>query len=50
MLTKEENELICHVGPGTPGGDFLRRYWQAVAFSSDVTPGSKPKAVRIMDE
>ena len=50
MLTKEQNELICHVGPGTPGGDFLRRYWQAIAFSVEVKPGGKPKAVKIMGE
>src|SRR5947209_2328287 len=50
MLTKEQNELICHVGPGTPGGEFLRRYWQAVAFSSDVEPGGQPKAITIMGE
>ena len=50
MLTKEQNELICRVGPGTAGGEFLRRYWQAVAFSSDVKPGGKPRAVTIMGE
>lgn len=27
MLTKEENELITRVGPGTPAGALLRRYW-----------------------
>src|SRR5438477_12800751 len=50
MLTKEQNELICRVGPGTPGGEFLRRYWQAVAFSIDVEPGGQPKAITIMGE
>jgi len=50
MLTKEQNQLICRVGPGTPGGEFLRRYWQAVAFSSDVQPGGQPKAITIMGE
>ena len=29
MLTKEQNELICQVGPGTPGGEWFRRYWIA---------------------
>ena len=27
MLTREENELLCRVGPGTPMGTMLRRYW-----------------------
>ena len=28
MLTKEENERLTRVGPGTPCGELLRRYWQ----------------------
>jgi phthalate 4,5-dioxygenase len=27
MLTKEENELLTRVGPGTPMGEVWRRYW-----------------------
>ena len=26
-LSVEENELITHVGPGTPCGEMMRRYW-----------------------
>src|SRR4051794_37906992 len=50
MLTREENELLCHVGPGTPGGEYLRRYWQPVGLSTEVTPGSKPLQVRVLGE
>lgn len=50
MLDKEANELVCRTGPGTPGGEFMRRYWQPVALSKDVTPGGKPKALMIMSE
>ena len=28
MLRPEDNEKITRVGPGTPGGEFMRRYWQ----------------------
>ena len=28
MLSKEENERLTSVGPGTPCGELLRRYWQ----------------------
>lgn len=28
MLTREENERLTRVGPGTPMGSLLRRYWQ----------------------
>ena len=27
MLTREENELLCRVGPEAPMGKMLRRYW-----------------------
>lgn len=27
MLSAEANQRLTQVGPGTPGGEFLRRYW-----------------------
>jgi 5,5'-dehydrodivanillate O-demethylase oxygenase subunit len=33
MLTAEENALLTHVGPGTPAGEWLRRYWHPIAIS-----------------
>ena len=27
MLPKEDNEILCRVGPGTPMGNLLRQYW-----------------------
>lgn len=33
MLTKEENERLTRVGPGTPMGNLLRRYWHPVMAS-----------------
>jgi 5,5'-dehydrodivanillate O-demethylase oxygenase subunit len=30
MLSQEENEILTRVGPGTPCGDFLRRYWHPI--------------------
>ena len=37
MLSKEENERLTQVGPGTPGGELLRRYWQPIAIASELT-------------
>ena len=31
MLTQEQNEFFTRVGPGTPMGELLRRYWHVVA-------------------
>jgi 5,5'-dehydrodivanillate O-demethylase oxygenase subunit len=30
VLKKEANERLCRVGPGTPMGDMMRRYWHPV--------------------
>jgi nitrite reductase/ring-hydroxylating ferredoxin subunit len=40
--------LLTEVGPGTPCGEMLRRYWQPVAASNKVT--SRPGNVRILCE
>jgi phenylpropionate dioxygenase-like ring-hydroxylating dioxygenase large terminal subunit len=50
MLTKEENELLTRVGPGTPCGEYLRRYWQPVALAEELPPGGAPLPVRLMGE
>jgi 5,5'-dehydrodivanillate O-demethylase len=31
MLSSEQNERLTRVGPGTPMGDLLRRYWYPIA-------------------
>ncbi len=36
MLTAEQNELLTRVGPGTPGGNLMRRYWQPIAAVSEL--------------
>jgi phenylpropionate dioxygenase-like ring-hydroxylating dioxygenase large terminal subunit len=36
VLTRENNELICRVGPDTAMGKALRRYWLPVLQSSDL--------------
>ncbi len=50
MLTMEQNELLCHTGPGTPCGKLLRRYWLPVGLSNEVSAGSKPMQVKVMGE
>jgi phenylpropionate dioxygenase-like ring-hydroxylating dioxygenase large terminal subunit len=39
---------LTQVGPGTPYGEVLRRYWQPVALSLDAT--TTPKRLRILGE
>jgi 5,5'-dehydrodivanillate O-demethylase len=49
MLSREENDRFTQVGPGTPGGELLRRYWWPVGFSDDVK-GPRPQKVRLLGE
>ena len=44
----QEDEELTHVGPGTPGGEYLRRFWQPVAYSDELK--ELPLAMRVMDE
>jgi 5,5'-dehydrodivanillate O-demethylase len=48
MLTQEENDRFSRVGPGTPMGSLLRRYWYPVGCSSLIT--SKPTRVTVLGE
>jgi len=50
VLTKELNERVTLTGPGTPAGEFLRRYWQPVGLSREVTAGGKPHQLTVMGE
>jgi 5,5'-dehydrodivanillate O-demethylase len=47
MLSKEQNETLTRVGPGTPMGELLRRYWYPVSFTKDEWPIKK---VRLLGE
>jgi phthalate 4,5-dioxygenase oxygenase subunit len=51
MLTKEENERLTRVGPGTPAGALLRRYWQPACLSSELPENDgAPLRVRLLGE
>jgi phthalate 4,5-dioxygenase len=51
MLTREENEMLCRVGPGTPMGELFREYWLPALPSSEFPgPDSPPKRMRLLGE
>ncbi len=50
MLTREQNERICRVGPETPMGRMMRRYWHPVARSASLEAGGAPQRVRLLGE
>src|SRR5947209_6506515 len=50
MLTEEENRFFSEVGPGTPAGELLRRYWMPVRVAAELTPEQPTKFVRVLGE
>jgi len=49
MLTQEENQRLTRVGPETPAGQLLRRYWHPVATVSEMRE-HPTKQVKILGE
>ena len=51
MLSERDNERLTRVGPGTPMGDALRRYWLPAALSSELPEADgAPVRVRLLGE
>ena len=50
MLSAEQNELITRIGPGTPAGGLLRRYWQPAALVDEVSGDRPVKPIKLMGE
>ena len=46
-VPKEDAELT-RIGPGTPCGEYLRRFWQPVVFSDELK--DLPVAAKILGE
>lgn len=56
-MNAQQNERLTRVGPGTPCGELLRRYWQPAALVDEFDPRFDPrmegravKAVRLLGE
>jgi 5,5'-dehydrodivanillate O-demethylase oxygenase subunit len=50
MLSKEANEQLTRVGPGTPMGELLRRYWMPIAGAAEFGNGTDIRPIRLMGE
>ncbi|MDE3077479.1 MAG: Rieske 2Fe-2S domain-containing protein, partial [Chloroflexota bacterium] len=51
MLTAEENETLTRIGPGTPMGELLRRFWLPALLDDEVPqPDCEPMRTRILGE
>lgn len=51
MISKEDNERLCRVGPGTPMGEVFRRFWIPFLLPEELaTPDGAPRRVRLLGE
>ena len=50
MVSVAQNERLTRVGPGTPAGEMLRRYWWPVGFADEVKLGGRPVQTRVLGE
>ncbi|HEV7662959.1 MAG TPA: Rieske 2Fe-2S domain-containing protein [Chloroflexota bacterium] len=51
MLSREDNELISRVGPGTPMGNLMRQYWLPAMVSAELPEvDGAPLRVRLLGE
>ena len=50
MLSQSENDMLTRVGPGTPTGELLRRYWHPIVIAAELTEEKPIKAVQILGE
>ncbi|HEY4134578.1 MAG TPA: Rieske 2Fe-2S domain-containing protein [Alphaproteobacteria bacterium] len=50
MLSQKMNESLTRVGPDTPAGKLLRRYWLPVSAEADFTAEKPIKKVRVLGE
>lgn len=51
MLSKENNQLLCSVGPGTPAGEMFRSIWLPALLASQLPrPGCSPVRLKLLGE
>jgi len=51
LLKPEDNERLARVGPGTPCGELLRRYWQPALLARELPENDCPQVrVRLLGE
>ena len=51
MLNREENEILCRVGSGTPMGEVFRRFWIPALLPWELPePDCAPVRLRLLGE
>jgi hypothetical protein len=47
-MRAEDNRKLTETGPGTPGGSWMRLYWQPVALSEELDTERAVVPVRVL--
>ncbi len=50
MLSTKDNEYLSRVAPGTPMGNWIRRFWTPLLLSEELEADGAPKEVRMYGE
>ena len=51
MLSEQDNDIMCRVGPGTPMGNLMREFWIPALMSSELpVPDGPPLRLRLLGE
>jgi hypothetical protein len=50
MMSAEQNDRITRIGPGTPCGALMRRYWQPAALLAELDGPRPIRPVRLLGE
>ncbi len=50
MLSRQDNDILCRVGAGTPMGNLLRQYWMPAFISSELEVDGFPRRIRLLGE
>lgn len=50
MLDQERNQILTHIGRGTPMGELMRRYWHHALAAVSELEDTPVKPVRLMGE
>ncbi len=50
MLTHDDNETLCRVGPGTPMGSYMRQFWIPALRIQRLERDGAPERVRLLGE
>jgi phenylpropionate dioxygenase-like ring-hydroxylating dioxygenase large terminal subunit len=50
LLTREDNELLARVGPGTVMGNLFREYWHPFLLPNELEADGPPLRIRLLGE